>query len=132
MAAITQATQGYLTRGIQTAELNNVQLIILQLNTPGGDILSMTAMTEAMRASTVPVVVYVTPRGAMAASAGTVITLAAHASAMAPETIIGAASPVGSGGQDLGTTELAKQTNAMVAKVDSFAERRGPACRRPG
>ncbi len=125
-AAITQATQGYLTRGIQTAELNNVQLIILQLNTPGGDILSMTAMTEAMRASTVPVVVYVTPRGAMAASAGTVITLAAHASAMAPETIIGAASPVGSGGQDLGTTELAKQTNAMVAKVDSFAERRGP------
>jgi membrane-bound serine protease (ClpP class) len=86
----------------------------------------MTAMTEAMRASTVPVVVYVTPRGAMAASAGTVITLAAHASAMAPETIIGAASPVGSGGQDLGQTELAKQTNALVAKVDAFAGWRGP------
>lgn len=124
---ITQATQGYLTRGIQTAERNDAQLIILQLNTPGGDILSMTAMTEAMRASTVPIVVYVTPRGAMAASAGTVITLAAHAAAMAPETIIGAASPVGSNGQDLGSTELAKTTNAMVAKVDAFAERRGPA-----
>ena len=123
---ITQATQGYLTRGIQTAERNDVQLIILLLNTPGGDILSMSAMTEAMRASSVPVVVYVTPRGAMAASAGTVITLAAHAAAMAPETIIGAASPVGSNGQDLGATELAKTTNAMVAKVDSFAERRGP------
>ena len=67
-------------------------------------------MTEAMRASTVPVVVYVTPRGAMAASAGTVITLAAHASAMAPETIIGAASPVGSGGQDLAQTEQIKRT----------------------
>ena len=124
--AITQATQEYLQRGIQTAEQEHVEVIILQLNTPGGDILSMSAMTEAIRASTVPVVVYVTPRGAMAASAGTVITLAAHASAMAPETIIGAASPVGSSGQDLGQTELAKQENAMVAKVDAFAGWRGP------
>ena len=124
--AITQATQEYLARGIQTAEQEQVQVVIVQLNTPGGDILSMTSMTEAMRASTVPIVVYVTPRGAMAASAGTVITLAAHASAMAPETIIGAASPVGSGGQDLGTTEQAKQTNALVAKVDAFAGWRGP------
>jgi membrane-bound serine protease (ClpP class) len=124
--AITQATQEYLLRGIQTAEQENVEVLILQLNTPGGDILSMSSMAEAMRASTVPVVVYVTPRGAMAASAGTVITLAAHASAMAPETIIGAASPVGSGGQDLGQTELAKQENAMVAKVDAFAGWRGP------
>ena len=125
--AITQATQDYLVRGIQTAEQDNVEVLILQLNTPGGDILSMSSMAEAMRASTVPVVVYVTPRGAMAASAGTVITLAAHASAMAPETIIGAASPVGSQGQDLGQTELAKQTNAMVAKVDAFAGSRGAA-----
>ena len=124
--AITQATQDYVVRGIQTAEQQQAELVILQLNTPGGDILSMTGITEAMRASTVPVIVYVTPRGAMAASAGTVITLAAHASAMAPETIIGAASPVGSQGQDLGQTELAKQTNALVAKVDAFAERRGP------
>jgi membrane-bound serine protease (ClpP class) len=124
--AITQATQEYLTRGIQTAEQDDAEVVILQLNTPGGDILSMTAMTETLRASTVPVVVYVTPRGAMAASAGTVITLAAHASAMAPETIIGAASPVGSGGQDLGQTEQAKQTNALVAKVDAFAAWRGP------
>ncbi len=124
--AITQATQDYLVRGIQTAEQEHVEMVILQLNTPGGDILAMTAMTEAMRASTVPVVVYVTPRGAMAASAGTVITLAAQASAMAPETIIGAASPVGSGGQDLGQTEMAKQENALVAKVDAFAGWRGP------
>ncbi len=124
--SITQATQEYLVRGIQTAGQEQVEVVILQLDTPGGDILSMTAMTEAIRKSTVPVVVYVTPRGAMAASAGTIITLAAHASAMAPETIIGAASPVGSGGQDLAQTELAKQENAMVAKVDAFTERRGP------
>ena len=83
--AISQSTQQYLARGIQTAEQNDAQALILQLNTPGGDILSMTAMTQAMRASTVPVVVYVTPSGGMAASAGTVITLAAHASAMAPK-----------------------------------------------
>ncbi|MGB8215557.1 MAG: nodulation protein NfeD [Anaerolineales bacterium] len=125
--AISQSTQQYLARGIQTAEQNDAQALILQLNTPGGDILSMTAMTQAMRASTVPVVVYVTPSGGMAASAGTVITLAAHASAMAPETIIGAASPVGSGGEDLEQTEKAKTTNAMVAMVDTFTERRGPA-----
>ena len=124
--AITQATQEYLTRGIQTAEQEDVQVLILQLNTPGGDILSMTTMTEAIRASTVPVVVYVTPRGAMAASAGTIITLAAHASGMAPETIIGAASPVGSQGEDLPQTEMAKQENALVAKVDAFAAWRGP------
>ena len=124
--AITQATQEYLLRGIQTAEQEHVEVVILQLNTPGGDILSMSAMTEAMRASTVPVVVYVTPRGAMAASAGTVITLAAHASAMAPETIIGAASPVSSGGEDLSQTEMAKQENALVAKVDAFTGWRGP------
>ena len=124
--SITQATQEYLTRGIQTAEQEDVQLVILQLNTPGGDILSMNAMASAMRASKVPVVVYVTPRGAMAGSAGTIITLAAHASAMAPETIIGAASPVGSQGQDLGQTEFAKTTNAQIAMVDAYAERRGP------
>jgi membrane-bound serine protease (ClpP class) len=72
------------------------------------------------------VVVYVTPRGAMAASAGTIITLAGHASAMAPETIIGAASPVGSQGEDIGTTEALKVKEAMKALARSLAERRGP------
>jgi membrane-bound serine protease (ClpP class) len=86
----------------------------------------MTSMAEGMRASTVPVVVYVSPRGAMAASAGTIITLAGHAAAMAPETIIGAASPVGAQGEDLPTTEQAKVTNAMKALVRTYAERRGP------
>ena len=123
--AITQGMQGYLTRGIQTAEQSEVQVIILQLNTPGGELGPMQAMAEAMRASRVPVVVYVTPRGAWAASAGTIITLAGHAAAMAPETAIGAASPVGSQGQDLGTTEKAKTIEAMKAIVRSYAEWRG-------
>ena len=124
--AITPATQGYLTRGIQAAEQNDVQVIILQLNTPGGGLGPMQSMAEAMRASRVPVVVYVTPRGAWAGSAGTIITLAGQAAAMAPETAIGAASPVGSQGENLGTTEQAKATEIMKATVRSLAERRGP------
>jgi membrane-bound serine protease (ClpP class) len=123
---ITPAAQEYLSRAIRAAEQRGAEALILQLNTPGGSIDAMTGMTEAIRASTVAVVVYVTPRGAMAASAGSVITMAGHAAAMAPETIIGAASPVGSQGQDLGQTEQAKVTNAMVAIVTTFTERRGP------
>jgi membrane-bound serine protease (ClpP class) len=123
--AITPATQTYLLRGIQTAEQEQAELIILQLNTPGGDLNSMQSMEEAMRASTVPVVVYVTPRGAWAGSAGTIITLAGHAAAMAPETAIGAASPVGSQGEDLSATEQAKVTQIMDATVRTLAARRG-------
>jgi membrane-bound serine protease (ClpP class) len=124
--AITPAMLGYLRRGIQTAEQNEAQVLILQLNTPGGGLDPMQSMAEAIRASRVPVVVYVAPRGAWAGSAGTIITLAGHAAAMAPETAIGAASPVGSQGENLGTTEQAKATEIMKATVRSLAERRGP------
>lgn len=123
--AITPATQEYLSRGIQTAEQNSAEIVILQLNTPGGGLDSMQKMAQDIRASRVPVVVYVSPRGAWAASAGTVITLAGHAAAMAPETAIGAASPVGSQGADLPTTEQTKVKEAMKALVRSYTERRG-------
>jgi membrane-bound serine protease (ClpP class) len=123
--AITPAMQEYLSRGIQTAEQQGVEVIILQLNTPGGGLDPMQKMAEAIRASSVPVVVYVSPNGAWAASAGTVITLAGHAAAMAPETAIGAASPVGSQGTDLSTTEETKVKEAMKALVRSYTERRG-------
>jgi len=123
--AITPATQEYLARGIQTAEQNGAEVVILQLNTPGGGLDPMQKMAQDIRASRVPVVVYVSPRGAWAASAGTVITLAGHAAAMAPETAIGAASPVGSQGADLPTTEQTKIKEAMKALVRSYTERRG-------
>jgi membrane-bound serine protease (ClpP class) len=122
--AITPATQEYLSRGIQTAEQDGAELIILQLNTPGGGLDPMQNMAQDIRASSVPVVVYVSPQGAWAASAGTVITLAAHAAAMAPDTAIGAASPVGSQGADLPTTEQTKVKEAMKALVRSYTERR--------
>jgi membrane-bound serine protease (ClpP class) len=124
--AITPSTQEYLSRGIQTAEQGGAEMLILQLNTPGGGLDPMQKMVEAMRASTVPVIVYVTPRGAWAGSAGTIITLAGHAAAMAPETAIGAASPVGTQGEDLSTTEQAKVTEIMKATVRTLAEWRGP------
>ena len=123
--AITPAMQEYLNRGIRTAEQNNAEVIILQLNTPGGGLDPMQKMAQDIRASSVPVVVYVSPRGAWAASAGTVITLAGHAAAMAPETAIGAASPVGAEGADLPTTEQTKVKEAMKALVRSYTERRG-------
>ena len=124
--AVTPAMKEYITRGISLAEQRNAELVIIQLNTPGGDLLTTQAIITAIRTSTVPVVIYVTPRGAWAGSAGTLITLAGHAAAMAPETAIGAASPVGSQGQDLSTTEQAKAKNITLATVRSLAERRGP------
>jgi membrane-bound serine protease (ClpP class) len=122
---LTPAMLEYLERGVRNAEQRGAELLVFQLNTPGGSITLMQDMVEAIRNSRVPVVVYITPRGAMAGSAGTMITLAGHAAAMAPETAIGAASPVGPQGEDLGETIAAKEKNILKATVRSLAERRG-------
>jgi len=124
---ITPAMAQYLSRGIKIAERQGAEAVIFQLNTPGGSVDTMTEMEQMILASKVPVIVYVAPAGAMAASAGTIITLAGHASSMAPQTMIGAASPVGGQGEDLGTTEEAKVKNATAAAARSLTERRGPA-----
>lgn len=123
---VTPVMVEYLERGLRTAEQRGAQALIFQLNTPGGNVALMNEMVQTLRESRVPVVVYVAPRGAMAASAGTLITLAGHAAAMAPETMIGAASPVGGQGEDLGETIAAKEKNALKATARSLAERRGP------
>ena len=122
--AVAPAMQEYIQRGLGVAESRNADLVILQLDTPGGNIDTMNNIVQEIRDSRIPVVVYVTPRGAMAASAGTMITLAGHASAMAPETIIGAASPVGGQGEDLGETLKAKEIEALKATARTLAERR--------
>ncbi len=123
--ALTPAMAEYLKRGLRTAEQRGAELLIFQLNTPGGSVDLMQDMVETIRTSDIPVIVYVAPRGAIAGSAGTVITLAGHAAAMAPETAIGAASPVDAEGQDLGETLEAKQKNILKATVRSLAENRG-------
>jgi membrane-bound serine protease (ClpP class) len=124
-SAVTPAMKEYISRGINLAEQRDAELVIIQLNTPGGDLLITQEIVTAIRTSPVPVVIFVAPRGAWAGSAGTIITLAGHAAAMAPETSIGAASPVGPQGQDLNSTEEAKAKNITKATVRSLAERRG-------
>jgi len=124
---LTPVLVQYLDRGLGVAQSQGAELVILQLNTPGGSTDLMNQMVTLIRNSDIPVVVYVTPNGAMAGSAGTIITLSAHAAYMAPETIIGAASPVDSEGGDLGETMDAKIKNVLSAQVRSYAERRGPA-----
>ncbi len=123
---IIPAMQEYIERGIKVAEQRDAEVLVIQLNTPGGSIDTMQQIVAAIRASRVPVVVYVAPRGAWAGSAGTLITLAGHAAAMAPETVIGAASPVSGEGQDLEETMEKKVKEALTATARSLAERRGP------
>ncbi len=127
---VTPAMAQYLRRGIQIAERQKAEALIFQLNTPGGSIDTMNQMEQDILASSVPVRVYVAPRGAMAASAGTIITLSGQVSAMAPETMIGAASPVGSQGENLSTTEELKTKNALAATARSLTERRGAAAQK--
>ncbi|MCF6278390.1 MAG: nodulation protein NfeD [Anaerolineales bacterium] len=122
---IAPASQQYLERAVQIAERQDAEALVLQLNTPGGSIATMNEMLQTMRASRVPIIVYVAPNGAMAGSAGTIITLAGHASAMAPETIIGAASPINSDGSDINETAKAKEVEALKATVRTLTEQRG-------
>jgi len=122
---LTPAMAEYLERGIRRAEQEGGTALIFQLDTPGGSIDLMNRMVQLIRASRVPVIVYIAPRGAIAGSAGTVLTLAGHAAAMAPETAIGAASPVGAQGEDLNETLAAKEKEILRATVRSLAARRG-------
>ena len=115
----------YIKRGIQNAEQRNAEALIIELDTPGGDLMTTLEIIKTIRASTVPVVVYVAPKNAIAGSAGAMITMAAHASAMAPETVIGASSPINSSGEDLGSDARAKATNASKAAIRDIVAPRG-------
>lgn len=114
---VTPVMAGYLDRVLAYASERNFDVVIVELNTPGGSVDIMNTMVTSIRNSAVPVVVYVSPSGAMAGSAGTVITLAGHLSAMAPQTIIGAASPVGAQGEDIEETMDRKVKEALRAQV---------------
>jgi len=121
---LTPAMAEYLDRGIEAAEQRSCEVLVLQLDTPGGSVDLMSRMVQSIRSSEVPVVVYVAPRGAMAGSAGTVITLAGHAAAMAPETAIGAASPVSLQGEMDEVLET-KTKEIIKASIRSLVQRRG-------
>lgn len=122
---VTPAMGAYLQRGLQRAEEEQAQLLILRLDTPGGEVSVMRQLVQQLSNTTIPTLVYVWPGGAQAASAGTFITLSADLAAMAPQTTIGAASVVGGGGEDIDSTLSKKITNDLVASIRSQTERRG-------
>ena len=115
----------YIDRGIDEAEDTDARAVVLRLDTPGGLVTSMEEIVKRINASRVPVIVYVSPSGAQAASAGTFITMAGHVAAMAPTTRIGAASVVGAGGEDIEGTLGEKITNDLAALIIGIAKERG-------
>lgn len=122
---VTPVLASYLDRAIADAEATAAPAVILQLDTPGGSVDITKEIVQRIQAASVPVIIYVAPAGAHAGSAGTFITLAGHAAAMAPGSSIGAASPVGTEGADLPETLKAKATNILVADIKNLAGRRG-------
>jgi membrane-bound serine protease (ClpP class) len=115
-----------ITTALHRAEADSAQALVIEMDTPGGLLSTTRVICKEMLASRVPVVVYVSPSGARAGSAGVFITLAAHVAAMAPSTNIGAAHPVGIGGEASGDTAqpmAAKVTNDAAAVARSLAER---------
>lgn len=118
----------YVKQGIDHAEESGAQALIIQLDTPGGLDQAMRDIVQLIVSSRVPVVVYVSPSGARAASAGVFITMSAHVAAMAPNTAIGAAHPVAIGEEgeaQMSETMEEKVLNDAAAYIRSIAEAHG-------
>lgn len=115
----------YIDRGIDAAEDADATAVVVRLDTPGGLDTSMRDIVKRFNEAEVPIIVYVSPPGARAASAGTFITMAAHVAAMAPNTTIGAAHPVGAGGEDIEGTLGDKVTNEAAEYIRGIAQLRG-------
>jgi membrane-bound serine protease (ClpP class) len=122
---IQPASQRFIERAIEEAGRRDAALVILELDTPGGLLDSTREITSAITESDVPVVVYVTPGGAQATSAGFFILISADVAAMAPGTNTGAASPVQGSGEDVGETMKAKIFSDASAMARSLAKARG-------
>jgi membrane-bound serine protease (ClpP class) len=116
---IGPATASYISRSIDESKSRNAVCLIIELNTPGGLLDSTRTIVQKLLSSPVPVIVYVAPTGAAAASAGCFITLAADVAAMAPATTIGAAHPVALGGVPGGGEP--KQDDTMARKLENFS-----------
>jgi len=115
----------YIDRGIRQAEENGAAACIIELNTPGGLLDSTEKIVQSIMNADVPIVVYVSPKGAWAASAGTFITLSAHIAAMTPGTTIGAAHPVAGGGEEIPEDQMQKIVEFSAKWMRTIAEERG-------
>ena len=120
---IVPVVADYIDRGISQAEDRNASVCIIELNTPGGLLDSTAKIVERILNADVPVVVYVSPAGAWAASAGTFITLSAHIAVMTPGTTIGAAHPVSPG--EMTEAEMKKIVEFSAKWMETIAEERG-------
>jgi len=123
--AINPITERYVDRLVDEGEQRGMAAVVFTMDTPGGLIDSTYKITARFLAAKVPIVVFVSPQGARAASAGTFITLAAHVAAMAPSTNIGAAHPVDSSGGDIEGDLRLKAENDAVAHIVNIANARG-------
>lgn len=123
--AIQPSTAGFLERVVDEAAAGGARFVVIRLDTPGGLYDATRSMVETILDSPIPVIVYISPSGAHAASAGTFIAAAGHIAAMANGTNIGAASPVDVTGEDLPDTIESKATNDAAAFLRSIAEERG-------
>jgi len=124
-ASINPVTADYLSSVIEKAEEKGAGLIVVELDTPGGLDSAMRQMVQEIIKTRIPVVVYVSPSGARAASAGVLITLASDVAAMAPGTNIGAAHPVSVGGGGMDNTMARKVENDAAAYARSLAGKKG-------
>jgi len=115
----------FVKTGIDQAANADAACLVIELDTPGGLAESVRQIVQDILASQIPIIVYVSPGGARAASAGVMITIAADIAAMAPGTNIGAAHPVGMGGKEIDETMSDKVVNDMVAHAKSVAQQRG-------
>jgi membrane-bound serine protease (ClpP class) len=118
---INPVTQSYLTSNLSRAARDNYDAAVILLDTPGGLSTSMKTIYQAELASKVPVIVYVSPEGARAASAGVWVSQAADVLAMAPTTNIGSSTPIDSSGQNLGSDLRRKVINDAVASLTALA-----------
>jgi membrane-bound serine protease (ClpP class) len=122
---IDQVNAAYIEEGLRAAADGGAAAVLIEIDSPGGELTSMDRILKAILGSSVPVITYVTPDGARAASAATFVTLAGDVAAMAPLTNIGAASVVGGSGEDLPETLGRKITNDAVARITALAKAHG-------
>ncbi|HVJ64904.1 MAG TPA: NfeD family protein [Bdellovibrionota bacterium] len=123
--AIHVGTFEYLKRAVATSEKNGDAGLLVELDTPGGYLEATREIVQLMLSSKHPIAIWVTPSGARAASAGAMITMAAHLALMSPSTSIGAATPVDAGGGDVGESMKNKVINDTVSFVEGIAAKRG-------